>query len=283
MPVGDPVGVLLAFPEPRVEVLTRRAVADALEPGEVVDPGRGEIELVERRVEERGNLARALEVAVAEAHHFDGGEAGDGLAHLVLGVREVEEERLGGEPLDGARDLQQGSELAERVEQPARAAVLSVDLTEPVFPGHGEVLRPVVVSVDLDRGHHEIGGGDGFVQVGGGGNGRRVLQLSDDAPGIVLHVGQRLGRDVHEDDVEALLGDRFTQEEVANDRAGELSAPCSDECYFHGWMSPIVLGLVVVPLTSRRAKATAPRTGGLSRIDTVSPGWVRASAPANVL
>ena len=98
----------------------------------------------------RGDLvAQADEFQVGELARHRGADA----AHRVA---EVEDKRLRADRLDIRADRQDGRDDAQRVEQPARPAVLAVNLADAVAQRHLPVLVPQLKApAHLDRDHAE--------------------------------------------------------------------------------------------------------------------------------
>ena len=83
----------------------------------------------------------------------------EGQADAVLGVRVVEQHRVGREVLDVTADLDHERNRAKGVGQPARSAVLGQDAGKPVAEREVMVGPPGRDPVDRDSSHHEVGVG----------------------------------------------------------------------------------------------------------------------------
>ena len=229
VPVVQPVGLALAPPERRVEILSGVAVADGLEPGEVVEPARPRLDSRRRKFEEAGHLFDTVEDAVAESDDAHRREAALGLAQLRERVRVVEEPRLGAVRLHRPRHLHGGSHVAQRVEEAARATVFSVDLGRAEGAGDVEVLRPVEVAAEFDRHHHRVGAGEGLAQLRGRRDGDGAPEPSRDGRRVRPRALKFRGVDVDEDDVQPALAQGVAEEQIPNGGGAELAAARADE------------------------------------------------------
>ena len=78
-------------------------------------------------------------------------------ADPAFGIGEVDEERVGREPLDVARDRGDERNRPQRVREAARPAVLAVDVIDAVPARDLEVEQPAVDAIDLDRHDDRVG------------------------------------------------------------------------------------------------------------------------------
>ena len=229
VPVVQQMGLALALLQAGIQVLACLAVPHRLEPGEMVDAAGAGVELSGWDVEDAGHLLDAVKDPVAETHHAHVREPGLGLAQLGERVGVVEEPRVRTMSFHRARDVHAGAHVAERMEKPARAAVLAVDLREAEGARNVEVLGPVEVAVQFDGHDDRVGSRERVGEAGRDGQPRRAAQAPGDGFRVALHPGEFGGVQVHEDDVESVLAERVAQKQVADGRGSELAAPGADQ------------------------------------------------------
>jgi hypothetical protein len=143
--------------------------------------------------------------------------------HLVAQAEEAQEV---------CADLQDRGDDAQRVEQPARPAVLTVHLPQAVLLGDAPVLLPEPEAVaHLDGDDAEVRAPQGLGPLGGGGDGEGQALLAGEAARRRGHGGQGFGLDV----VQRHLAppERRTLEDVTQHAQPELRAPGADQCDLH--------------------------------------------------
>ena len=170
-----------AFSEERVKLLTCAPVANRKDPAKVIRPRGADVhqrddllsdELLRDVLIRRGVHARQFgrdfdaqipgqrhtdhDVArvnlMTQPHRFDFTVAVDSVANPHHRVGEIDEPRLGAGLFHVARDLQDGADVARRVRESARAAVLCVRLAHTVFHGNLKIPAPQIFArADLNR------------------------------------------------------------------------------------------------------------------------------------
>ena len=235
VPLAEPIALRLDLAEFRIEILAGGLVAYLLEPREVVDAASSGIEFSDRRIQQPRQLAQAVIDPVAQADVLDDGQPRYRLTKLAFRVGEVDEQGLRADLLHGARDLDHRAHVSQGVEEPARTAILAVDLAEPVFPRYMEVLGPIEVAVHLDGRDDEIGPGQRAAQAAGRRNGGVPFQLLRHLLGVGFNLDEVFGEDVHQHQIDALFRKGFAQQHIAHRdrRKGTASRAHQDNLHAH--------------------------------------------------
>ena len=156
VPVREPAAFALRRAQPRIKIVAGAAVADGLEPAEVIDAARLHLHLVHGLVENVDDLLHSHPHPVTEPEASCLRQRRDRVAHLVHRVGVVEQEGVRADALHRASDRGHGPHGAQPVEERAWPAILGKDLAETVFARDVVVLRPIEVAPDLDRGDDEL-------------------------------------------------------------------------------------------------------------------------------
>ncbi len=194
----------------------------------VVQPASAHFQLLVGDAQDLGQEIAQRSDLMAHADELEVREgAGDGGADAAHRVAEIEDGRLGANFHHVGADIEDGRDDAQRVEQPAGAAILAVHLAHAVLLGDTPILLPKLKAVaDLDRADQEICALEGLGAVGGGREGKGQLVLGDECFGGFGNYRQRVGVDVVQHDVAAF--EDLALQDVADGAVAELGAACSD-------------------------------------------------------
>ncbi len=181
--------------EPRIERLP--PMLEPQQPGLVIDPGAGVVDLLVRDAEQRGQVVHGPEDRVAEPGDVqvggDRAEVGDVHRHRI---RVVEQPRVRADLAHVGRDPVQHRERAQRAEDPADAERVRDGLPQAVLRRDLEVPHGRRVHADLDRVDHEVGAGQSRAPIQVGGDPRRRVQLRGGPAGDQLRRLEAFGVDV---------------------------------------------------------------------------------------
>ena len=194
--------------------------------GAVIDATDHRVDLVHAHVEQQAHRPRQADQLVAQPDRRDVRLPGDRPAQGGQRVRDVAQEGVGAVALHGAGDADGHRDTAQCTGDATGPDAVTDRLGQAVGGGNGQVVRHRFEAADRVRRDHELGTGEGGVEVG---RGRDVEAAAErgDVVGHGLHHREAVRRGVHEDDL--ALGERRRVDEVQEQAGRPVRAPPTDD------------------------------------------------------
>jgi hypothetical protein len=241
VPVRQPVAFALGLPQAGIEIFPSAAVSDRLEPGEVIDAAGFHIHLIHRFVQNVGDLVHSHPHAVTQSDASRLRQRRNCIAHFVHRVAVVQQDGVRTDALHGAGDVDHSPHGSQPMEEGAWPAVLGENLAKTIFARDMIVLCPIEASPDLHGSDYKLRAVKRSLQVGG----RTDLAIATEPFGkrfgVAADVGQIVGDDVHETQVDAVLCERLAEQDVTHGfgaKRAAAGANQSNDDRFHA-RSPI--------------------------------------------